>query len=504
MGILAQGIAALSPDHDGYYTSSPAVWSLAGVNVGGDAAMRIAAVFACRRIIAETIGSLPCVTYRRLPNDGKEKATEHPLYELLHDQPNDEHDALEWFETMTGWAVIRGTAYSEIVSGPRGPVDQLIPHHPDRWKREKVRGSFGSATRYKLRGDDGVSERFLVSDEVFKLRGISDDGIRGMAIGELAADTFGVALAAERHAARSFGTAPRPAMTFELPPGQRLSDEAHERLQNDLSEYAGSGGQRALILEDGAKANAYGMTNEDAEFLATRKFSVNEICRWFRVPPHMVADLERATFSNIEHMGLEFIIYTMLPWFRRWEQAIRRDLIVAKQTYFAEFLVANFLRGDTKSRYEAYQIARSWGWLSVNDIRRLENMNPIPGGDDYRQPMNSNTGVGNRAATPTGTRMLSLLAGDAASRVVRKELAAMRKLADRENGAWEEGVRDFYGAHAPYVAGALHIDLAEARAWADKGRDELLADGPAALERWEADRSEQLAVIALRTEELAA
>jgi HK97 family phage portal protein len=494
MGLLAQ--RALSGDNDGYYATTPPVWSVAGVNVSGDAALRISTVFACRRILAETVGSLPCVMYRRTANDGKDRAAEHPLYDLLHDEPNDEQSAQEWFELMTGWAAIRGTARSEIIGGQRGMVDQLVPYQPQLWKRETVRTSTGSAIRYDLRNRDGIGSRKLLPDQVFTLRGMSDDGIQGLAIGDLAADTFGVALAAERHAARSFGTAPHPAMTFELPVGQRLGDEAYERLQKDLAKHAGAGGNRALILEDGAKANAYGMTNEDAEFLATRQFTVNEICRWFRIPPHMVADLERSTNNNIEHQGIEFVIYTMLPWFRRWEQAIGRQLIVARRTFFAEFLVAGLLRGDLKSRYEAYAIARSWGWMSVNDIRRLENENAILGGDDYRQPMNSNTGVAS-PRTPSGQRMLGLLANDAAARVVRKEITAMRRLADRDEASWADGVNAFYATHASHVAREVHIDMTEAEAWVERQRAELVTDGPAALERWEADRSDSLAAVAL-------
>lgn len=517
MGILQVALdAAKDGFADVYYTSTRPMWSIAGVNVDAEGAMRIAAVFACRRILAETVGSLPCITYRRLPNGGKERATDHPLYDVLHDSPNEDHSAVEWFELMTGWAAIRGSAYSEIEAGRRGPVDQLIPIHPLSITTERVRIASGFKLRYRIREKDG--DRFVQPDDLLRLRGFSDNGIIGLAVGDLGRDTFGTALAAERHAARSFIQTPRPAGSLNLPVGQRLGDEAFERLQKELESHAASGANRALILEDGATYSKFGMTNEEAEFLALREFSIPEICRWFRIPPHMVYDLRRATFSNIEHQSLEFVIYTMLPWFRRWEQAISRDLIIARQTYFAEFLVSGLLRGNTAERFAAYAVGRQWGWLSVNDVRRLENMNPIAGGDTYLTPLNmvpATSGVSGWSVIDgdtgrvlqiepesSGGRLLQLLASDAAAKVVRKEVAAMRRLAERAtNGDWEAGVRTFYDDHATFVAQTAHIDIADAKRWADQQRDALLTDGPSALDEWETTRTHDLLSMTLGVSE---
>ncbi len=361
----------------------------AGMRVNPDTAMRFTAVYGAVRILAETVATLPLIVYRRLPNEGKERATDYFLYRLLHDQPNEEQTRTEFVEMLQGHLALRGNAYAQI-DRKAGQPARLVPLHPDRVEVErdrtgglvyKVTPDFGG--QYQLRRQAG---------EVMHIRGLSSDGVTGLNPIELFRESVALGLAYEEYSARLFGNGANLQGVLETP--QAMSDTALKRFremwQQNYGGLANSG--KTAILENGMKWQAIGMRPADAEFIASRKFQVTEIARIFRVPPHMLADLERATFSNIEHQSLEFIRDTIRPWLVRWEQALTRDLIPAedRDKYFVEFLIDGLMRGDLKSRYDSYAIGRNNGWLSANDIRRLENMNPLPPeqGDVYLIPLN--------------------------------------------------------------------------------------------------------------------
>ncbi len=359
----------------------------AGVTVTEKTALHSTAVFACVRILAETIASLPLPVYRRLEPRGKKRASEHPLYRILHDQPNPYMTSFVFRETLMGHLVTWGNAYAEIDWDlPRGKVKGLWPLRPDRMKEIKYDNN-GLVYVYAL--PDG-SDKVLKGYRVLHIPGMGFDGYMGYSPIRMAQDAVGLALATERYGGKFFQNGAKPGGVLEHPGklkdgGEQLRkqwNEMHQGLQNQ---------HRIAILEEGMKYTQIGIPPGDAQFLETRKFQVQEIARIYRIPPHMLADLERATFSNIEHQSIDFVVHTIRPWLVRWEQAIKHKLLVEgdRDNYFAEFLVDGLLRGDTESRYKAYSTARQWGWMSANDILELENQNPIgEQGDIYLVPMN--------------------------------------------------------------------------------------------------------------------
>lgn len=402
--LLGSTFPRLDPDDARAWSEwSPRV--AAGVYVDSTRAMQIAAVWAAVRLVSESVAMIPLHMYRRRNDGGKDQAREHPIEELISRNPNPWMTSFEFREMMQGHVELRGNAFAEIVPGRRGAVDQLIPIHPDRVRIEQESdGSLIYRVRMPKRTTSGGVrrtgfptedyERVLLQDEVFHLRGISSDGIAGLSTIAYARESMGLSIAAEEYGARMFSQSARPSGVLQT--DQKLGSEAFKRLKADW-ERMHTGVQNAgkvAILEEGLTWQQMGLTNEDAQFLESRKFQINEVARWFRVPPHMIADLERATFSNIEEMGLEFVVYSLMARLRRWEQAIARSLILRDDVYFAEFNIDGLLRGDINSRYQAYAIARQWGWMSVNEIRARENLNPIEDGDEYLRPMNM---------TPLGT-----------------------------------------------------------------------------------------------------
>jgi HK97 family phage portal protein len=359
--------------------------SATGINVTQEGALRYSAVFACVRVLAESVASLPLIVYRRTA-DGKERAPEHPLYRLLHDRPNDYMTSFELRETLQGHLALWGNAYCEIEYNNAGVPIALWPLRPDRM--EKVTASGGELFyEYWLPSGSLVK---LPGYRVWHNRGLSSDGINGYSPIGLMRQSVALGLAAEEFGARFFGNDARPGGVLQHP--GVLGDKALLNLRESWQSRHGglSRSHRTAILEEGMTYQQIGIPPEDAQFLETRKFQVTEIARMFRVPPHMLADLERATFSNIEHQSIEFVMHTLRPWLVRWEQSIQMRLMPAKDqgSHYAEFLVDGLLRGDVQSRYQAYAVGRQNGWLSANDIRRLENQNPIDDGDVYLIPLN--------------------------------------------------------------------------------------------------------------------
>jgi HK97 family phage portal protein len=370
--------------------------SAAGVSVSAESALRNMTVAACVRILAETVSSLPLLVYRRRER-GKERAPDHPLYRILHDQPNSEMSSFEFRETLMGHLALWGNAYAEIERDGGGRVAALWPLRPDRMKVTRENGAL--VYRYRLSAGEEVA---LPQRNVFHVRGLSGDGIVGYSPIRLAREAIGLALATEEFGARFFGSGARPGAVLQHP--GKLNEEAQKRLRQSLEDAHGglSRAHRLMILEEGMTWQQIGIPPEDAQFLQTRSFQVEEIARFYRVPLVLLQHTEKSTSwgTGIEQFMIAFIVHTIRPWLVRWEQAIQRNLFLygERDTYFAEFLVDGLLRGDVESRYRAYATARQWGWLSANDIRELENMNPIPGGDIYLSPMNM-APVGQEAST---------------------------------------------------------------------------------------------------------
>lgn len=515
---------APGPADDYWYQPYGYGWSVAGLPITADTALRIAAVYACVKVIAEDIASLPLDIYKRLdsPKGAREKAPDHPLQDVIHDQPNPFQTAFEWREMMMGHLLLRGNAYSRIIDGPRGFVHYLMPLNPDRVEPKLFPDGSGRVY-YEYVNPQGFKE--IIPDEfMFHVRGISSDGLKGLSVIQLARDGFGLAAATEQYGARLFSQGARPASVLSHP-GALEDQDTMDRLKKNLKDfYAGlDASHGTLILEEGMTWTQVGLSNDEAQFLQTRKFQVAEIARWFRMPLHKIQDLERATFSNIEHQSIEYVTGTLNPWTRRWEQAILKDLISADRKYFAEFNLDALTRGDLKTRYDAYAIGIMNGWLAPNEVRQRENMNPREGGDEYLTPMNTRTtGAGGsdpnappppddgappdpnapppqdapppnapkrardrqpppKKATGRVAALVSI-AEDTARRVVNRELRALARPG--------VGLAAFEDDHLAFVRDAMKIDEASARDYCalmrgqlDGGLDALVAGAEARVAR---------------------
>jgi len=369
--------------------------SAAGITVTADSARRIAAVWAAVKIISESVASLPCFVYKRRPDGkGKDKQLNNPLHRLLHNQPNPWQTSFEWRDMMQGHLCLRGNAYSEILYDGRGGIRALIPRHPDRMRVYDISNeAIGEQPLvYEYQPAVGPA-RFLFADEVLHLKGMSDDGLVGLSPIHEFRETLGLAIGTESYAARFFGNNANPGGVLTHP--KTLSAPAIERLRSQWGQrHQGvESAHQFTILEEGMTWTAVGINPKDSQLIDSRKFSVTEIARIFRVPPHMIADLDRATFSNIEQQSIEFVVHSLRPWLVRWEQRLAAALLTPREQadgLLIEFNVDGLLRGDIKSRYDAYAVGRQWGWLSPNDVRGLENMNPRDdgSGDAYHEPLN--------------------------------------------------------------------------------------------------------------------
>jgi len=351
-----------------------------GKSVNERTAMQTTAVYACVRILAETIASLPLHVYKYTAG-GKEKAASHQLYYLLHDEPNPEMTSFVFRETLMSHLLLWGNAYAQIIRDGRGRVLALYPLLPDRMTVDRTTDG---ELFYEYRKDAGYV--ILRPEDVLHIPGLGFDGLVGYSPIAMAKNAIGMAIATEEYGAKFFANGASPGGVLEHP--GVVKDPARIR-ESWNAVYQGSGNaHRVAVLEEGMKFQPIGIPPEQAQFLETRKFQINEIARIFRIPPHMIGDLEKSSFSNIEQQSLEFVKYTLDPWVVRWEQAMQRALLSPseKRDFFIKFNVDGLLRGDYQSRMNGYAIGRQNGWMSANDIRELENLNRIPeelGGDLY-------------------------------------------------------------------------------------------------------------------------
>lgn len=356
-----------------------------GVSVNETSAMKYSAVYSAVRLISETIASLPCIVYERLDTGGKTRAPKHPLFKMLHDTPNSEQTSFTYWEQVMVNLLLWGNAYSEIQFDGAGRPVALWPLLPDRTKPIRAPDQ---SLQYETLLPEGKMVR-LPSYSVLHIAGLGFDGLVGKSPIQMTKEAIGLGLATEQFGASFFGNGAKPGGVIEYP--GKMSETGRKNLRESWElMHKGLGKQhRVAILEEGAKYQALAVPPNDAQFLETRKFQITEIARIFRVPPHMLGDLERATWANVEQESISFVVNTIRPWLVRIEKALGFKLFEDPK-YFAEFLVDGLLRGDTKSRYEAYAIGRQWGWLSADDVRGLENMNPLPNkqGQQYLTPLN--------------------------------------------------------------------------------------------------------------------
>lgn len=356
----------------------------AGKRVNERSAMQMTAVYSCVRILSEAIASLPLHLYKYNESGGKEKALDHPLYFLLHDESNPEMTSFVFRETLMTHLLLWGNAYAQIIRNGKGEVVALYPLMPDRM--EVDRDDKGHLYyEYRLTSDDpktmkGSTVRLQPRD-VLHVPGLGFDGLVGYSPIAMAKNAIGLAIAAEEYGSKFYANGAAPSGVLEHP--GTLKDPA--KLRESWSQtFGGSGNShKVAVLEEGMKYTPISISPNEAQFLETRKFQIDEIARIFRVPPHMIGDLEKSSFNNIEQQSLEFVKYTLDPWVARWEQNMVRALLAAdeKHTYFIKFNVDGLLRGDYQSRMNGYATARQNGWMSANDIRELENLDMIPDED---------------------------------------------------------------------------------------------------------------------------
>ena len=361
----------------------------AGKTVTERSAMQMTAVYSCVRILAEAVAGLPLHLYKYANDGGKEKALDHPLYRLLHDEPNPEMSSFVFRETLMTHLLLWGNAYAQVIRNGKGEVIALYPLMPNKMSVDRDENGRLYYTYYRGSDEAIKNKDFAVTlqpSDVLHIPGLGFDGLVGYSPIAMAKNAIGMAIACEEYGAKFFANGAAPGGVLEHPGTIKDPQRVRESWQ---STFGGSGNvNKIAVLEEGMKYTPIGISPEQAQFLETRKFQINEIARIFRVPPHMVGDLEKSSFSNIEQQSLEFVKYTLDPWVIRWEQSIQRALLSQgeKAEYFVKFNLEGLLRGDYQSRMNGYAIGRQNGWMSANDIRELENLDRIPaeeGGDLY-------------------------------------------------------------------------------------------------------------------------
>ena len=365
--------------------------SIAGKPVTERTAMQMTAVYACVRILAESIAGLPLHLYRYKGN-GKEKAIDHPLYVLLHDEPNPEMTSFVFREALMSHLLLWGNAYAQVIRDGKGQVTSLYPLLPNRMTVD--RDEHGRLYyRYQRGSDEATEEKkakqetvILQPSDVLHIPGLGFDGLVGYSPIAISKNAIGLAMAAEEYGSKFFANGAAPAGVLETP--TLIKDVS--KLRDSWNEaYGGSrNAGKVAILEQGVTFKPISMSPQDSQLIETRKYQLDEIARIFRIPPHMIGDLEKATFSNIENQSREFVTYTLGPWMARWEQGLNRALLLPseKGRLYVKFNVDGLLRGDYKSRMEGYSIGIQNGFMSPNDVRALEEWDLIPaekGGDTY-------------------------------------------------------------------------------------------------------------------------
>ncbi len=361
----------------------------AGKPVTERSAMQMTAVYSCVRVLAEALAGLPLHLYTFTPEGGKEKATNHPLYFLLHSEPNNEMTSFVFRETLMTHLLLWGNAYAQIIRNGKGEILALYPLMPNRMTVNRD-GQGNLIYSYQTSQEDAKTLKGsfvdLKAEDVLHIPGLGFDGLVGYSPIAMAKNAIGMAIACEEFGAKFFANGAAPSGVLEHP--NTLKDPKRVRESWNATFGGSTNSNKVAVLEEGMKYTQIAIAPDQAQFLETRKFQINEIARIFKVPPHMIGDLEKSSFSNIEQQSLEFVKYTLEPWVSRWEQAMARVLLKPneKKEFFISFNLDGLLRGDYESRMNGYATARQNGWMSANDIRALENLDKISadeGGDYY-------------------------------------------------------------------------------------------------------------------------
>lgn len=454
---------ATDPGHDFWFQPAGVGGpTQSGTVVTADSAMRLSTVYKCIKVLAETIGMLPMHMYRMGSAEQRDRVRDNPVARLLATRPNRWQTPMQFRSMLEAHRSMRGNGYARIYHDATGEPEELVPLHPDRVTPE-VAGN--GLPRYRVKSPDGAREETLVPGEILHLAGLSLDGYVGLNPIQAEREAIGAAIAARDYGSRFWNNDARPPFWIKVP-GQFKDNEMRSTFRSEWQAmYGGANRGRPAVLDRGMEIQELGLSNADAQWIDARKYSDVDICGLWRLPPHKIGILDRATWGNIEHQNIEFVTDTLLPLAVSWEQTIARDLIV-DEDLFVELLLELLLRGDTKTRYEAYGKAIQDGWMTRNEARRLENRNPLPGLDEPLQPLNMTRvgaaalpGGGAAGMPPPPGRAAALLAANA-SRVVRKEVR-MLQLAIKNGQALDQAFAD----HGRFVADVLALPQASADAY---------------------------------------
>ena len=459
------------PTDDFWYGPAGTV-TAAGLRIDSDGAQKVSAWYRGRDILATSLAMLPLGMYQRR---GPEEAPDHPLHDVLHRKPNPWQDSFQSRREAMFHIIDHGHAYYHIVPGPRGFADQLWPIHPTLVTPELLDSG---VMRYVVRDPKRGTTRVLTQDDIFHLRGAEGKGVL-----EHARDSLGLGLVLENYASKLFSRGALGGGFIQVP-GPADAD-ARKALAKSYLTPVGDW-HVPKILENGATFQASTMEPEKAQFILSRKFSVNDIARWLGLPPHMLADLERSTNNNIEHQGQEFVTYSLGLWLSLWEFSINDQLVLRPQTYYAEFKREALVRGDIATRWAAYVSGTNAGILAVNEVRKKENLPAVDGGDVPRPPANI---VGNRRAAdgqPPPRRnqdddnnRAEAIAAAAAARLLRKEVRAVQRLAVKhaaDEDAFAAAVTEFYAKHVTLVMNELKMSQVDAESYCSQQAVQALSD----------------------------
>jgi len=456
----------------------------AGQLINNKNALSISTVYDCVRIISEDLAKLPLPVFQQV-GELKEKRSDHPLYSVLNFQPNPEMSAMSFRNTIIGHAVGWGNGYAEKVRDRNGNIKELWIIPPDRIRpKRRENGSL----YYEFTEDNGNLTK-VNPDKIFHVPGFGYDGVQGYNVVQIARESLGLAKAAEMFGAKFFGNGAKASLALTFP--HSLTEKAYKNLKKSTEKQIGGESQhRILLVEEGGKVETMSLSQKDSQYLETREFSIEEICRWFRVPPHKVADLRRATFSNIEEQNIDFVADTLMPWFIRVEQAIHNQLLSDSDQqggYYVKHNANALLRGDSKSRAEFYASGIQWGWMVRNEAREFEELNPIEGLWEPLVPLNMR-GVNDPVETGNNEAFVE----DVAARITAAEERGLSARVDKANDdrdRFNEWVNGFYEKHEQYIIKSL-APLNLGRAAADRMVVEgilniAMSDDPAAhIKTW--------------------
>jgi HK97 family phage portal protein len=475
---------------DDYWYNPVGLMTAAGVRIDEEGAKKVSAWFRGRDLLATSLAMLPLGMNVRLPGDGgRDAAPDHPLDDVIGRKPNTRQDAFRWRRQAMYHVIDHGNAYSRIIPGARGFVDQLVPLHPTRVKPQLLDSG---RVVYRVKAKSGGTTTTFTQDEIFHLCGACDDedGVEGKGVLEYARDSLGLGQTLETYASRIFSRGGLRAGVIEVP--GTLNEEASKRMAQSFVTATGNW-HLPKVLEQGAKFTQDTLDPEKAQMILSRQFTVSDIARWLGVPPHMIGELERSTNNNIEHQGQEFVDYSLGPWLTLFEFSINDQLVTKPQTYYAEFVRDALVRGDIAARWAAYQIAVQTGTYTRNEVRELENKPKLPGLDTPLDPAHltgklpAPAGGGSKGPASSSTKAHAI-AVESAARLLRKEIAQVERAAVKhaaDADAFAIWVTDFYQAHVALVAETLQMSADDAARYCAGQAAQLLGElGLRAVETW--------------------